>query len=357
MTIYLILMTLLLIITINYNNISNKNRTYIFCFFVAVIFCMASFRDFNVGCDSLQYATMFYRESYERRDYEVGFSKLIDTLRLISDSHISLFVVSSIIIIIPLMIYVKKNSINPIFSIYLYITLNYFAMHMNVMRQAIALGLIIIGLYLHERNKSMIRYMIFNSIACVFHYSAVVAFFLPLLYRRKLSIKNYLIILLFVILFIPFAYEVFAFVASNLSYIHYDEYVSSGAINFSKSNYCGAVLKAMLSACFFVLCYCLFLNNKVANDENINFYTNCLFITLLIHIISTQAVVLERFVIYFDWVTIVSLPVFIFKNNNRKQKITYFIFITIITSAHWFVIALFRPEWHKAVPYISIFNR
>ena len=181
MAIYILSLLFILGLGFIFNCNSTKKRKIVFL----IISCLtlttiAMFRTKYVGIDTLQYFRNFqyisntaYSELHLIR-YELGFTYLCKILgEFYSDPQI-LIIVTSIFINVSVFRFIYKNSDNVVLSVIFYILLNFYYNYMNIMRQALAISIILWGFEFIKKEKN-ISFIITVIIAMQFHSSAILA--------------------------------------------------------------------------------------------------------------------------------------------------------------------------------------
>ncbi|MEE0726752.1 MAG: EpsG family protein, partial [Clostridium saudiense] len=244
MAIYLFYLVYFIIITFFYLNKKKKNRNnkkYLICAFLPLIL-IAGLRSENVGIDTKQFTDAFKTivkmdpSSFGKLRYEYGFSYLCWVLGKLSIEPKILIFSTSFFINFSVARFIYKNSENIPFSTVLYILCNFFFSYMNIMRQAIAIAIILWGYEYLKKNK-YIRFCIFVMIASLFHGSAILA--LIFIFLKKFEYNKYFIGIVFCvsIISILFGKNLFMLFASISPRLF--NYVGG---NFDKENYVAALL-------------------------------------------------------------------------------------------------------------------
>lgn len=310
------------------------------------LFLMAACREYTVGRDTLQYVNA-YEKLIVRDAYEPGFKIFLNILYEINPNYEFLIVISSVLILVPVFLYIYRNAANRFLSLYFFITLNFFATYMNVMRQAIAIAIIIVGWELYKNTNKIIFFGLFVVIATMFHYSAIITLMFPVIDKYELDYRFIFCIVLLSSCLFFWLKEVFVWIAYNIEFAKYYEYVGSQYMN---SNYFGAVLQFLTWAMIFCVIYKFMKSNSNFNIRTKNFYINTIFATVIILLFSIKVGVVERFRYFFDIFSIVSLSYLHFEFEENRKNILLFI-MCFIAFAYWMIIATFRPEWFNIVPY------
>lgn len=119
-------------------------------------------------------------------------------------------------------------------------------------------------------------------------------------------------------------------------------------------NYSGIVLQGILYLLIFLSLYIIVKNSKDC-EEDCNFYLNCIYLSVLFLVLSSQATVLERFKFYFDIYLIVAVPMVFSKIKNLITKSIAYLVVFTIGFAYWYIIALYRPYWTETIDYRFFF--
>ena len=177
---------------VGYSKKINMNRLVIPMCAAVLLFFMAC-RAIEIGADTRQYVYGFRQicnirllDLFKVRVYGIGggyelnfeygyrlFNKLVS---FISTNGQAITVANSVLIIVLLSTLIKKQSIYPFLSIWLYITLGIFQTQMNMSRNAIAI-LICYLAFRYIREQKLVKYLLCVLLAMTFHTSAIL--FLP----------------------------------------------------------------------------------------------------------------------------------------------------------------------------------
>lgn len=109
-----------------------------------IMFIMSAFRSFSVGTDTVGYNGHYYTvcdrglDGFKLFDMEIGYDFLILICSVFNNPR-SLVILTSAIMCYGYYRFIKKYSINVYFSTFLFISLYFFALTMNIQRQCIAM--------------------------------------------------------------------------------------------------------------------------------------------------------------------------------------------------------------------------
>lgn len=185
---------------------SYYNKKYAWFAFIALLLIFA-LRDVSVGCDMQQYLYEYENANaiYQHSIYERGFyyfNYLMHDVLGVSWQWYVAFV--SIILLAPLCIYISRKSLNPYYSVFLFITIGNFTMYLSGLRQSMAISLCILSMcILENRNiKGIVRIslsVLMVGIAYSLHNSAVIFVVYFVLKFFKVALSKKTLIVLFVV--------------------------------------------------------------------------------------------------------------------------------------------------------------
>ncbi len=204
MIVYIIM--LITVLMFAYISIQVKNRKLKILFIILTImpFIIVSGFRYGVGTDYFyRYVPDFNKiaNNIEVNNLEIGFKLLIKICLIFSKNSQSIFIVTSILISMLIVIGIYKNSKNPLVSITLFGIGGFFFLSLNMIRQFLAMSIVFYAYqYLLEREKNK-WYILAVIVACFIHSASIVAIAL-LLFRKIKIIKPWIIILLSAIILI-----------------------------------------------------------------------------------------------------------------------------------------------------------
>ncbi|MBQ4776526.1 EpsG family protein [Pectobacterium versatile] len=175
------------------------------CFFLfigTILILCAGLRPVGLDRDSSNYIQILHisLKDADFFDKEPGFWFLNELNNLFFNGDVNhLFIMFSVLGVSLKLLAIRKLSLNPVLSVFLYITL-YFILHeMTQMRVGVASGLFLLGLYdLCNDNKK--SFFLKISIATLFHYSAILGFLVLFFDKKKINKIFYTLIPLFSVL-------------------------------------------------------------------------------------------------------------------------------------------------------------
>lgn len=133
---------------------------------------------YGVGTDFLSYRRVYIRKYFGDVITERGFALMVNVLHKISDDPQFFFAVTSFVFCVIYIYAIYKNSINPVYSIFLFVVNGDYFFSMNGIRQAIAIAIALLTLP-YVKNRDWMKMLIVIFVASTFHMSA---WFFTLLY-------------------------------------------------------------------------------------------------------------------------------------------------------------------------------
>lgn len=173
-------------------NFSSNLKDVIFYFLLLPLLIFCALRG-NIDRDHQNYINIYYY-IVNNVNYliEPSFYFLSYISKWLSDGPILLFVMYALLAV-PLKLYtLKKYSILPIISIFVYFCNYYFLHEMTQVRVGVSVALAVIGItFWIKKEKSLFCFFIF--LAFLFHYSALVFLVVPFLPSRRVTRKELLV--------------------------------------------------------------------------------------------------------------------------------------------------------------------
>lgn len=162
-------------------------------------FIIFSFRNYTVGIDLKNYliryhafATTPFKDIFSLADsysFEYGFAILVKSLTYISDSAIIFMLATGIIITYGFYRFIKKYSEDVIFSFFTFFTFSMGTGAMNVVRQYLAIVLLLSSIEFIEKNK-FVKFAILVLLASTIHSGSIIFIVLyPLVKITKLDAR------------------------------------------------------------------------------------------------------------------------------------------------------------------------
>ncbi len=321
----------------------------------SVLILIASFR-YAVGFDYFSYrriyekvATQTFEEIIITRRSEPLLYLLCKIFCLMGCSyHTFLFCINTFLLIVA-MRFIYQYSKLPWFSVYLYITLQFLAYNMNLVRQSVAVSFFLLA-YPYIRERKLIPYTILIIIGGLFHNSLFIMWplyiFLPIKGSRKLFVGLTIITILGYIAFDPIFAIIQPIILKNYN-------------NYSQSYFWqpSSITYVIPSVVYTVLIY---LFRDQIDPSRRSTYLNSAIYQCIITLFITKHFILERFAIYPFALSLLAIPEIIatYREKDRKQKIGYrqvMLLFLLFGAAYFFFAAV--KGYHGVYPYISLLKK
>lgn len=332
----------------------SKNKKNALLASLVILTIISALRSYNVGVDTKAYVSAYKliglssRWNYLDFRYEPGFYYLCKILNIFSSEPQTLIIITSIFINFSVYKFVKKHSKNYFLSIILYVIMNIFFSFMNIMREAIAVCIILYG-YDYLLAKKHFNYFLVILLASLFHtsaFAALILLFYALLPKKKIFYFSEIIISIITFIFYS---NFFNLISSIFGYSNYANGI------FGLSNYFGSLL--VFLECFMVfslLYFIAFSGRKNEYDKNkIHILSVITIIYLWFEFLTLRMVIFNRLYGIYAIYSIISIPelLYIIKTKSKfNYSICLFATLTIFLSS-FLIIGFFRPEWYETIPY------
>lgn len=310
---------------------------------------------------SLRYVTGFDYRSYETAFQNItagGLSSLTVSgkiepgfilLNLVTDflggGYRALLFLVHLLFTLLVFLWIERYSPSPWLSVYLFITLQYFAMSMNLLRQSLAAA-VILWTYPFLQRRRFLPFCAVTLLAFCFHRSAL--FMLPFyfLLNLRVSRRHYTAAAILAGLVYLFLDPLL-----NLFFIILPVYRSYPGGRYWQGN--SAVYLLAPLGCFL---FTLPLIRQTARNSSVSpVLANSAFYSLLIQCLITQHFILERLSIYTAFFSILALPEATRKiQEQRRAKV--WTGLLVVCSLAYFLFAA-RQGFHGVYPYHGIWSR
>lgn len=250
------------------------------------------------------------------------------------------------------MLFVYRHSKLPWVSVYLYLTLQFLAYNMNLIRQSIAVAFFMLA-YPYLKGRKLLPYTSLIIVGGLFHNSLLFIypfyFLLPWKHSRRFVGGLLALTCLGYIFFDP----IFRMAAPALP-LKYANYHGSYFWNSNGPEY------AILPALYFLLVY--YFRNRIDSPAQRAIYVNSALYQFLISLFITKHFILERFAIYPFTLSLLAIPEIINSYQIKKKTGTNtmdyhrVLFLFLLFGAVWFCFAAAKG-YHRVYPYVSLLDR
>lgn len=338
-----------------------RKKVYI-CISFAGLFLISGFRAFSVGADTQAYVNVFNSISYFgtlKSRFEIGFLYYVQCLHRLSNNPAILLIISSAICIGVVCIFIYQFSENTTLSFLLYILLGAYFSQMNIMRQAIAMSLLMISYMILLTNDGILKRgisVLFVILASTFHTVAFVGLIPWILVARinkreerysNLTAKRMLKFTIVVGIIVYVAYSTIMIIAIRF-FPMYEGYFSG---TWSDSNYNASLFNTLIQLVFAVAGAVVFKDKKLNRKQR--FATVMLFFAIIFNILSMRMEIWGRIAGMFSIYTYLLWgPELTAQICNLRYRWLLNMIIVLFSAAYMLIILVYRPEWTMVVPYM-----
>lgn len=354
--------------------------------YVAIVFfifaILIGLRNPSVGDDTSVYIRNFNLvRKYESLSkiasnsrFEIGYLFYVKLLTLITDDPQILLVVTAVFVSYAFGRFIYRYSNNPMLSILMFLTLDYFDTCMSSVRISMAIAFLLFaydGLF--ERN--LLKTLFFTLAAASMHYTAIVFLVLYPITAKRRGIWFHLISVAIVIVLSMTFNRVVQFVGSYLpQYTHYFENSTTGYT-------AGATLAIGLMIVLWLAMYLfstlgikLFSTEKVnpckyikqreieedsadlrpcntCADQVDNVCRAAVWMGVLALLLALNGTMLARFKYIFSASILLLFPNSIIQISNDSNQKFFLLGSALLFVAYTIVIVVFRPTWSSTYPY------
>lgn len=363
---YIIISILVLSGVIVYINGTSRNKDKLFIIITfTIFFVLSAFRSQNIGNDTFRYISLYERIASESElsqfvsGYELGYIYFNKIISFISPKPQFLLIITSILILIGFAIFIYKKSNNVFLSVFLFYTLGFYGSSLNILRQYIAI-LVILLAYEYIKKKKKIVSIVLIIVASQFHATALVGFLLLLIPYIRFNFKNTIIsMFISVLLYISFDYVINIIFTISPKY-----HVYLGSAYFEGGIRLASILNFSIILIVFIIG--VYLNYKNPTNIDIRYGTTRLesveisddyamqylmLFTVCITFISLKFNLIERLSEYFFVFSIIYLPKILSNIRDEKLYMILVYLVVVFSFTYITVIYILRPEWNRIFPY------
>ncbi|MFR2535230.1 MAG: EpsG family protein [Clostridia bacterium] len=328
MMVYIVMLVIALLLAYYSQRVENKKVAFILKIGSILPFFLISAFRYDVGTDYLYRYSKDYHvicQGGNITNLEIGFKLLMKLCAFITKEPQILFVITSLLITGILGMVVYRYSKKPVLSIFIFFSGCFFFQSMNLVRQFLAMVIILLS-YELLADKKYKAWVICVIMAFLTHSTSIVVV-IALLLKKKVVAKPMLIIILSIVILL----------GSNLlgnalnillEQTRFAVYINS-QYDFGDIRY----LTTGVNLVAYLMSYYLYKQMKQKN-ERANLYMNILALALLCNILGSVTFLFLRISYYFSIIQIIAIPYFIvmaskeanyilipFTKQNVKQKI------------------------------------
>ena len=376
MYIYIISFALsLILLWFAQNKVKSKKIKIALMVLAAVPFLIISSIRYDLGTDYTKRYTRDYLKLANEKDVtnlEIGF-KLIDYFCLLfTKEPFMLFVLTSLIILTLIFtsIYKEKNT-NTMLSVLIFFLGGYFFGSLNLVRQYIAIGFILVGYHFlisENKKKVYIGFSICAILAFLMHSSSIVCFILLFLNKKVLLSAKWVVPVGILILLLN--EHIMNVLKNVIEKTRFSVYLSSANAGGEIS-----ILNIAENLMVFLWMYSIYYFNKKKVEKFPKqgiFFLNIQALAFLVTVLASAHHLFSRIALYFAVFQIISIPYYIkimpynlitekiskFLNKNFKErslKIATYILVILCFSTMFTYTNILNND-NEVLPYKTIFD-
>lgn len=313
------------------------------------LFFISALRNTNVGTDLPVYLFHMYRvnnlswNELDSINFEYGYVLLTKIISSIYCDEMFYIMITSAIIVIGFMRYTLAFSKMPWLSIFLLIALGNYTHSFNIIRQYIAIVIVLSSIkYIYE--KKLLPFVLIVLIATMIHISALVFLILYPISRIKINSIYLTIIGLATFLVFLFKKELVNFIFAM--------YQGRTELNVVSGE--GQGMLVLLS--FVTICGLFFKDNVLKKDDKLAIFYHMMIISIPLQVLSLEFSLFVRVVTYFSIAMIIMIPNVIASFQSIYERIIAIMIVCFFTSVYFYVLVLTGNNTSNIIPYMFIWE-
>lgn len=310
MIIYIIMLLITIIFLISTEKVKKKwLKILMYILAVFPLFAVSAFR-YDVGTDYLKRYVYDYNrmaQGINVENFEIGFKLLVQLCIIFTKNPTILFVVTSAIIIGFIMATICTKSKNIILSVILFFLGGFFFNSLNLVRQYIAMSIILFGYrFLLKDKKYYFAYIACVLVAMTMHSSSVIA--LILIGLNKKEIMNWKWVLPVSIIILLLNEKLMGLIEFAIQNTRFNVYLSG---NMARGDV--SILYILENFLVFIFMYYIYTKNKTLNKngKEDTLLLNIQGLSLIVTVCGACHMQFSRIALYFLIFQIISIPYFI----------------------------------------------
>ena len=195
---------LVLTTSLVYVSETKEKFDYLYWFSFLILILILTFRNIHCANDTIFYYNYFMHPEIDVPKFEILYDLTNKLVYYLHGNYNCLLFVNAFLSLFPVFYVINKIKINKYIYIFIYQTLVLYIFNFAIMRQTIAMSLLLMAVYFYltkEGSKKFIYYSFFVLLAIGFHKSAILFFPIILLDIVKFD-KNKLVIVVLTTIFI-----------------------------------------------------------------------------------------------------------------------------------------------------------
>lgn len=323
----------------------------------AALTAIASCR-YGIGYDYFSYKNMYddikdldWISIFYYDPWEFFFSYYTKFLSFLGLSYTGYLAATSLLLHSAALWFIFRLSKLPWLSIYLYLTLQFFAYNMNLLRQAISVSFFLLA-FPFFLNRKFAPYVLLMVLGGFFHTSAFVILILSFILLIPNTIKFMSAIGFIFIILYWLLDPAILFITTHLLK-GYSGYLNTPFWQGNSFSY------TVFPTLYFLLVLSKRKNLLIADKAKFGILINSSLVSCVLSFFITRHFILERFSIYFFSLSLILLPELVLSLPESHDKVRYiksYVFLVLLFGAGYFLFAV-QEGFHNVYPYYSLLDR
>ena len=311
------------------------------------LFLVSALR-YKVGVDYLSYTYIFQDINAGKASHtEAGYELLNRLVGAYTADAQWIYALSAAISLALIVWGIYRYSVNPAYSLFLFVTMGYLFSSFNILRQYVAIALIFAALQL-VREKRFLPFCIVVLLAATFHKTAIIMIPLYFLLRLRLKQSYMLMITMVGMGCIPLR----GVLTNLLVNTFYPQYAGTDLIQpLSTFEF---IYYALVFGLLVLLCF-RYKGRFFQNTYNLILF-NCVFYSFLIYLCLSFVPEINRIAVYMEFFVILLIPRLFACEENPKVRRLYYVLSTLFFLAFFFLSVGVMGRYN-VVPYSTVFSR
>lgn len=371
MIIYICVLSIITLFSLTQCKHTTRGRKRIIVFAFGLIVIIAALRKYTVGIDLekyyynsfIQYANWDWKD-VGNNAYEPGYYYLNILIGRFTNNPQVFIAITSILSFSIFGWFIYKNSDNVFMSTFIFITFSFWFMFMNIIRQTLAIAIVLLAYdILNRQSLKIMRMPLFVGLILVatsFHNSAILMLCLLPLHYLKFQKKEIIGSVIAIVIAMLTYNKFFVLLASIMNHRNYvGAYLEKGNVDSGMITVVMIIIYALI---FSIGAYRLIWKSKdvqncVSEDLILNPYSNdflmyAALIVLITRILSTRLTIIGRISYYFYpyiWILLPRIETNVRLYNNRRA---FRFLVYSLGMVLFFVVGFFKAaEYYGTVPY------
>lgn len=311
----------IIVITIILVSIYDFTKKKIFYILSMGILSIFSGIRYYVGTDYENYMIMFRNAKetkIENFESDVGFLLISKFISLFTENYRVHFIIISIITVMSIMIYIYLNSKIKFISVMIYLSLGMYFSSFNIVRQHLAIAIVIWAINLINTKRRILFYLIVLFASSI-HITATILLPMKIILEKRWTKLTYgVIAILTGVIYVSSNFIINIFNNDRINRYSGGYYTTTG------SNYLFIVVY------LFIFIFCIFYLKKIELGIN-NKHLKLMFLGLMFIILSTKGLIFSRMAGYFNVGIFICIPNLIYNWDIEKEERNFISYLMIIS--------------------------